>query len=449
MNQTMKILIVDDERIVRESLYHWFSRQGYVAQSSEGGKDALEKLSKENFDILFVDMKMPEMSGFELLEKVKELHPDTAVVIITAYGSINDAVQAMKNGASDYLLKPFKPDQLSLVMEKISQQMKIDSEYRYLKGQMEKVSRFDNIIGESDAMKRIYAVIEEVAQSNAPVLIYGETGTGKELIAKAIHVKSLRCNAPFIPLNCGALPDSLLEAELFGYIKGAFTGANHSRKGFFEVTSGGTLFLDEIGEISQKMQVDLLRVLQEKKITRIGESCQIDVDFRLLSATRQDLENKIRQGLFRSDFYYRINIISIEIPPLRERRDDIRLLSYHFLRKYSRETTKKVEAIDKKTLDYLEHYHWPGNVRELENAMERAVVLSKSTVLTLNDFQFLKPVTSNSSPDYLLSLNEMGKKHIETILRYNDWNITRSADTLGVSRATLHRMIKRHNLEKS
>ena len=246
---------------------------------------------------------MPGMSGFELLKKVKKLYPDTAVVIITAYGSIDSAVGAMKIGASDYLLKPFKPDQLSLVMEKISQQIKINSEYRYLKGQMDKISKFDNIIGESNVMKKIYTVIEEVAKTDAPILILGETGTGKELIAKAIHVKSLRNNLPFVPLNCGALPDSLLEAELFGYSKGAFTGASHSRKGFFEVVSGGTLFLDEIGEISQKMQVGLLRVLQEKKITRLGETHEIDVDFRLLSATRQDLETKIKKGHFRNDFF--------------------------------------------------------------------------------------------------------------------------------------------------
>lgn len=448
MDQHMKILIVDDEFVVRESLYHWFSREGYPTQSAESGKQALQKLEKENFDTLFVDMKMPGMSGFELLETVKQLYPDTAVVIITAYGSIDTAVQAMKIGASDYLLKPFKPDQLSLIMEKISQQIKINSEYRYLKGQMDKICRFDNIIGESDPMKKIYTVIEEVAKTDAPILILGETGTGKELIAKAIHVKSLRNNLPFVPLNCGAFPDSLLEAELFGYNKGAFTGASHNRKGFFEVASGGTLFLDEIGEISQKMQVDLLRVLQEKKITRLGDTRQIDVDFRLLSATRQSLETKITEGHFRSDFYYRINIISIEIPPLRERKEDIGLLAYHFLEKYSQETTKKIDTLDKNSLDYLKSYAWPGNVRELENAIERAVVLSKSRTLTLKDFDFLKPLSSQSAYDRTLTLREMEKKHIDAILQDNEWNISRSADILGVSRATLHRMINRLHMKK-
>ncbi len=443
----IKILIVDDELVVRESLYHWFSREGYHTQAAKSGQQALEMLEQELFDVLFVDMKMPGMSGFELLEAVKGLYPDTAVVIITAYGSIDSAVQAMKIGASDYLLKPFKPDQLSLIMEKISQQIKLNSEYRYLKGQMDKICRFDNIIGESDPMKKIYALIEDVAKTDAPVLILGETGTGKELVAKAIHVKSLRNNLPFVALNCGALPDSLVEAELFGYNKGAFTGASHSRKGFFEVASGGTLFLDEIGEISQKMQVDLLRVLEEKKITRLGDTRQIDVDFRLLSATRQELETKIRNGHFRSDFFYRINIISLQIPPLRERKEDISLLAYHFLEKFSQETTRKIDALDKNTLAYLERYPWPGNVRELENAIERAVVLSHSRTLTLKDFDFLKPSASPCSPMMTCSLREMEKQHIERILRENLWNISRSAEVLGVSRATVHRMIKRHHLE--
>jgi len=313
---------------------------------------------------------------------------------------------------------------------------------------MDKICRFDNIIGESDPMKKIYTVIEEVAKTDAPILILGETGTGKELIAKAIHVKSLRNNLPFVPLNCGAFPDSLLEAELFGYTKGAFTGASHNRKGFFEVASGGTLFLDEIGEISQKMQVDLLRVLQEKKITRLGDTHAIDVDFRLLSATRQNLESKIMEGHFRSDFFYRINIISIEVPPLRDRKEDIPLLAYHFLEKYSQETTKKIDTMDKNTLEYLKLYPWPGNVRELENAMERAVVLSKSRTLTLKDFEFLKPAVSLSSYNKTLTLRDMEKKYIDTILMDNEWNITRSAEILGVSRATLHRMINRYNMEK-
>ncbi|MFO7748996.1 MAG: sigma-54 dependent transcriptional regulator [Desulfobacteraceae bacterium] len=449
MDDNIKIMVVDDESVVRESLYHWFTREGYFTDTACGGKEALEKLERQRFDILFVDMKMPGMDGFELLEKVRQLYSDTAVVIITAYGSIDSAVNAMKAGASDYLLKPFKPDQLALVMEKIYQQFKIRSEYRYLKGQMDRITRFDNIIGQSEAMNRIYSMVEEVAASDAPVLILGETGTGKELVAKAIHAKSTRHNMPFVPINCGALPDSLMESELFGYARGAFTGAHQGRKGFFEVVSGGTLFLDEIGEISGKMQVDLLRVLEDKKITRLGQSDPIDVDFRLLSATRQNLENKIKDGGFRSDFYYRINIISIAIPPLRERDGDIALLAHHFLAKYSQETAKKIDSIDKKVLDAFQEYHWPGNVRELENTMERAVVLAKSRTLTLEDFTFLnRPVDSSDQAEKTATLLDTERREIQRVLGETGFNITRSAEILGISRATLHRKIKRHNIKR-
>jgi len=449
MNQNTKIMIVDDEFVVRESLYHWFSREGYEAETASNGEEALKKLEKSNFDVLFVDMKMPGMDGFEVLEQVKQIYPDTAVVIMTAYGSIDSAVKAMKTGALDYLLKPFKPDQLALVMEKIYQQFKIKSEYSYLKGQIDRITRFDNIIGESPAMQKIYSLIEEVAETDSPVLILGETGTGKELVAKAIHVKSNRNQLPFVPINCGALPDSLLESELFGYCKGAFTGAEHNRKGFFEVVSGGTLFLDEIGEITQKMQVDLLRAIEEKKITRLGDTRQIDVDFRLLSATRQNLENKISEGSFRSDFFYRINIINVSLPPLRERGNDIILLARHFLEKYSQDTVKKVDSIDKSVLNAFLNYPWPGNVRELQNSMERAVVLSKSRTLTLSDFPFLQSRPEKQQrlgKDY--SLQELERKHIESVLENNAFNISKSAEILGISRATLHRKIKRLQIHK-
>ena len=449
MNQNASIMVVDDELVVRESLYHWFSRQGYAVEKASSGDEALKKLEKTYFDTLFVDMKMPGMGGFELLEKVKERYPDTAVIIITAYGSIDTAVKAMKTGASDYLLKPFQPEQLSLVMEKISQQKKIDAECKYLKGQLRQKNRFDNMIGESDGMRNVYAMITEVAATEAPVLILGETGTGKELVAKAIHAKSLRKNFPFVPINCGALPDSLLESELFGYNRGAFTGAAHNRKGFLEVVSGGTLFLDEIGEISQRMQVDLLRVLEDNRITRLGESRPIAVDFRLICATRQNLEEKIASGRFRKDFFYRVNVIAIEIPPLRRRRDDIYLLVQHFMEKYSQETAKKVDHVDKKAMEYLINYDWPGNVRELENAVERAVVLSKSRILSTADFEFIKIGTSSPGVSKAIRLNDMEREHVERILNENEWNISKSSTVLGISRATLHRMVKRHGLEKS
>ncbi|MGD8881076.1 MAG: sigma-54 dependent transcriptional regulator [Desulfobacterales bacterium] len=447
MGDKMNIMIVDDEKIVRESLFHWFKKGGHTIEKASSGFEALEKLEKNPFELLFVDIKMPEMSGIELLEKVKTAYPETIVIIITAYGSIETAVKAMKLGASDYLLKPFKPDYLSLVMEKITQQIKLESEYHYLKGRMEKITRFDNIIGQSPPMEKIFDLIPEVAQSDASILLTGETGTGKELVAKAIHAKSKQNYLPFIAINCGAVPDSLLESELFGHQKGAFTGATYSRKGFLEVVSGGTLFLDEVGEISTKMQIDLLRVLEEKKITRIGNSNPIDVDFRLISATRRDLEKEIVAGNFREDFFYRINVISIQIPPLRARKEDIPLLTQHFLEKYSQETTKRVDHINRSTMDHLMRYNWPGNVRELENAIERAVVLSKSRTLEMEDFSFLRePSAALFHP---LSLREMEKQHIQRVLEECGWNITRASKLLDINRVTLHKKIKRFDMQRN
>ena len=340
MNDALSIMIVDDEEIIRESFRQWFKKYSHRVDVAASGAEALEKLEKYPFEVLFVDIKMPGMSGIELLGEVKEQYPDTTVIIITAYGSIETAVDAMKMGAADYLLKPFRPEQLSLVMEKVAQQRKLASEYHYMKGRLEEVTRFENIIGQSPAMQEVFDLIPEVAQSDSTVLIMGETGTGKELVAKAIHAKSKRSHLPFVALNCGAIPENLLESELFGHQRGAFTGATHARKGFFEVVSGGTLFLDEIGEISQKMQVDLLRVLEEKKIMRVGDREPIGVDFRLISATRRDLDKEVKEGIFREDFFYRINVITIRIPPLRKRKEDIPLLVAHFLEKYSHETTK-------------------------------------------------------------------------------------------------------------
>ena len=446
MEAKMQIMIVDDELVVRESFYHWFIKTGHIVDTAASGEEALIKLEDRPFDILFVDIKMPGMDGIELLERVMEIYPETIVIIITAFGSIESAIKAMKIGASDYLLKPFKPDQLSLVLEKIVQQKKINSEYRYLKGCLEKMTRFDNIIGQSRPMLKIFELIPEIAQSDASVLISGETGTGKELVAKAIHAKSQRSSKPFIVLNCGAMPDSLLESELFGHQKGAFTGATHARKGFLEVVSGGTLFLDEIGEISAKMQVDLLRVLEEKRITSLGSREPIKVDFRLISATRCDLQKSVREGIFREDFYYRINVIRIEIPSLRERKDDIPLLVNHFLDKYSQETSRRVDRITDGAMCRLRAYDWPGNVRELENAIERAVVLSRSRTLRTVDFTFLQPPVfeTMSSP----TLKELEKSYILQVLDDRQWNITRASEVLGINRATLHKKIKRFGISR-
>jgi DNA-binding NtrC family response regulator len=446
MDRKMSIMIVDDEAIVRESLFHWFKKYGHVVETASSGFEALEKLEAYPFQLLFVDIKMPGMDGIELLEKVKTEYPDTIVIIITAYGSIESAVKAMRVGATDYLLKPFKPDQLSLVMERISVQKKLVTQYNYLKGHLEKITRFDNIIGHSPEMEKVFNLIPEVAKSDASILLAGETGTGKELVAKAIHAESPRSRLPFIAINCGAIPESLLESELFGHQKGVFTGATRARKGFLEVVSGGTLFLDEIGEISPKMQINLLRVLEEKKITSIGSREPVDVDFRLISATRRDLKKEVTEGIFREDFFYRINVIMIEIPPLRKRKKDIPLLVEHFLKKYCQETTKYVDHVTRDAMELLRHYEWPGNVRELENAIERAVVLSKSRTLGVEDLSFIRPPDLKFSQN--LSLRGMEKAYIQQILEENNWNVTQAAKILEINRVTLHKMIKRYRLER-
>ena len=447
MDKKMSIMVVDDEEIVRTSLYYWFQKYGHVVEEASSAFEALEKLEKYPFQLLFVDIKMPGMDGIELLKKIKQDYPDTVVIIITAYGSIESAVKAMRIGAHDYLLKPFKPEQLSLVMERISVQKKLVSEYNYLKGRLEKITRFENIIGQSAAMEKVFSLIPEVAQSDASILLMGETGTGKELVAKAIHAKSRRSHLPFVAINCGGIPDSLLESELFGHQKGAYTGATHARKGFLEVVFGGTLFLDEIGEVSPKMQVDLLRVLEEKKITSIGSREPVDVDFRLISATRRNLEERVVKGTFREDFFYRINVIKIDIPPLRKRKEDISLLVEHFLEKYSQETTKYVDHVSRDAMALLKHYDWPGNVRELENAIERAVVLSKSRTLGVEDFSFLR-----SSPVPLqrhLPLRELEKNYIQQVLNEHNGNVTRAAKVLEINRVTLHKMINRYGLKRT
>jgi DNA-binding NtrC family response regulator len=444
MAHKLRILIVDDERIVRESFKHWFANAGHEVGTAASADDALVRLEAEVYDLLFVDIKMPGKSGLELLEQVRSEFPEATVVIITAYGSIESAVRAMKMGASDYLLKPFKPEQLNLVLEKIIQQRQLSDRYHYLKGTLEQITRFDDIIGRSASMQTVFALIPEVAASDAAVLLIGETGTGKELVAKAIHAKSRRAHYPFVPINCGAMPESLLESELFGHQKGAFTGAQQARKGFLEVAEGGTLFLDEVGEISAKMQVDLLRVLQDKKVMRLGSRQTLTVDFRLISATSRDLSHQIAEGAFREDFFYRINVIQIDIPPLRHRKEDIPLLVEHFLEKLGHETTRKVDRISPAALESLAAYDWPGNVRELENAVERAVVLAKARTLGRADFAFLQATSDLAAGR--ATLKEMETACIRKTLEDCGGNVTRAAKILGINRVTLHKKIKRLGL---
>lgn len=444
MTNKISILVVDDELIIRESLHGWLRKSGYKVDTAEGGSAALAMLEKIPYDLLFLDIMMPVMSGIEVLEVVKEDYPHTLVVMITAYGSVETAVQAMQMGAVDYLMKPFDPDQLSLLTEKLIQQKKILDENIFLREQMAEAVRFENLVGGSEAMQALFIMIQDVAESDSPVLITGETGTGKELVAKAIHAKSVRYNGPFIPINCGGFPEHLLESELFGHERGAFTGAHRAKKGRLDLAHHGTLFLDEVGTVPLKMQVDFLRVLETKEFHRVGGTTEIEVDFRTISATNRDLQQAIEKGEFRQDFFYRLNVISLHIPPLRERRDDIPLLAEHFLDRYSRETNKDIDTINKEAMGLLRQYDWPGNVRELENAIERAVVICKKRRLGPEEFSFLAPHLSAAAETYSLEKTQLA--HVLKILKEFDWNITKAAQALEINRVTLHKKIKKYDL---
>ena len=444
MANKISILVVDDELVIRESLHGWLKKSGYKVDTAEGGSAALAMLEKTPYDLLFLDIMMPVMSGIEVLEVVKEEYPQTLVVMITAYGSVETAVQAMKVGAVDYLMKPFDPDQLSLLTEKLMQQKRIMDENIFLREQMAEAIRFENLVGRSEAMQGLFIMIQDVAESDSPVLITGETGTGKELVAKAIHAKSARHNGPFIPINCGAFPEHLLESELFGHERGAFTGAHRAKKGRLDLAHHGTLFLDEVGTVPLKMQVDLLRVLESKEFHRLGGTTEIEVDFRTIAATNRDLQQAIKKGEFRQDFFYRLNVISLHIAPLRERRDDIPLLAEHFLDRYSRETNKDIDTISKETMTLLKQYDWPGNVRELENAIERAVVICKKRRLGPEEFSFLAPHLLAAEETYSLEKTQIA--HLQKVLKEFDWNITKAAQALEINRVTLHKKIKKYDL---
>jgi two-component system response regulator HydG len=446
MTGRIKILVVDDELIVRESLIAWFKKSGYEVDGAEGGRKALKFLSDKEYGIVFLDIKMPDMNGLEVLEKIKANYPHTLVVMITAYGSVENAVEAMKLGACDYLSKPFDPAELVCKLEKLLQQRKLLDENINLREHVHRRTGCEDLIGISACMQQLFDLIEEVARVDSPVILRGETGTGKELVAKAIHAMSERCYSPFIPINCGAFTETLLESELFGHESGAFTGARRSKKGLLEMAHGGTLFLDEVGEIPLKMQIDLLRVLEEKSFHRVGGSNGITVDFRLVCATHRDLIKEIERGAFRQDFYYRLNVIEVEIPPLCARVDDIPALAQHFLERFRRETNKPVIAIRQSGLELLMSYAWPGNVRELENAIERAVVLAKGRYLTKDDFAFLSRSSGQVIPQ---SLRESEKQHIDRVLTSCDWNISKAAAILEVTRVTLHSKMKKYGLQST
>ena len=449
MNTREKILIVDDEKIVRESLYHWFEEEGYEVDIAEDGEAALKKYEKLKFDLLLVDMKMPGMSGLELLSRIKAIDCEAIVILITAFASVPTAISALKNGAFDYVTKPVDPDELAHLVQKALEQRALRLENKQLKENIDEIIKPDNLIGESYQMKKIYELIHTVATTDTTVMIRGESGTGKELVAKAIHINSKRKYFPIIPVNCGALAETLLESELFGHEKGAVSGAQFKRKGKFEMADGGTIFLDEIGSISLKMQIELLRVIETKQFNRVGGNELIKSDFRVIIATNEPLEDLVKAGKFREDLYYRLNVFSIIIPPLRERRDDIQLLANFFLNKFSTAMNKTLKKISKEAMEFLINYDWHGNVRELENAIERAVVVGKSNEIIVDDLPF--HVSSNNFPvdDKNKSLSAMERKYILKILNENNWNISRSAQVLEIDRVTLYNKINKYNLRKT
>jgi DNA-binding NtrC family response regulator len=448
MKQTYKILVVDDEKVVRESLFHWFEDEGYLVDTAVDGLDALKQFDKGKYDLIMLDMKMPGMNGLELLSKIKEIDKDSIVILITAFASVPTAIQALKEGAYDYVTKPVDPDELNNLVKNAIEQKSLKDENYLLKDKIEQMIIPENLIGESEEMRKIFELINTVALTDTTVMIRGESGTGKELVAKAIHLNSKRKYFPIVTVNCGAIAESLLESEFFGHEKGAFTGANYRRKGKFEMANEGTIFLDEIGTISPKIQVELLRIIETKTFTRVGGNDTIKSNFRVIAATNEALEGLVKEGKFREDLYYRLNVFSIFIPPLRERRKDIAPLAYHFLSKFSSAMNKNVTKVSDAAMNFLCSYEWKGNVRELENAIERAVVVGKGDTIELEDLPFNSKSLTDPEPEHS-TLSDIEKKYIEKTLNLNNWNINKCASILGIERATLYNKISKYGLKKS
>jgi DNA-binding NtrC family response regulator len=444
MAEQVSILIVDDEESVRDSLYNWFIDDGYDVDCAEDGKKALNMLESKEYDIVLADIKMPGMDGMELHKRIKTLAKEPIFIIMTAFASVDTAVLALKNGAFDYVTKPFDPDDLSHLIRNAAKQVALQAENANLKESITSLVDVEDIVGESDALKKVLKDVESIAQSNSSVIITGESGTGKELIARAIHTNSSRKYFPLISVHCGALTESLLESELFGHERGAFTGASFTRKGRFEMADGGTIFLDEIATISPKMQVELLRVLETKTFMRVGGNKELSSDFRVICATNRDLESMVKNGTFREDLFYRLNVLNIKIPPLRKRKEDIPLLVNHFISKYCKSMSRDLLTIDPAAMKHLMNFDFPGNVRELENMIERAIVVGNGKDIKLKDLPMGREIISSS----VESLDELELNHIQKILKKYDWNISRAAKALNVDRATLYNKIKKFGLKK-
>ena len=445
------VLLVDDEKSIRDTLKIILESEGYKVFTAENGFEALDYVKEYLIHILITDLKMPKMNGLELMEEALEIDPNIEVIFISAYADIKSAVKAMKMGAFDYVQKSFSKDELLITVEKAIRRKKLIDENLALKYQIEKRYDWDGIIGKSAKMQNIFSVIDRIAISKATVLVTGESGVGKEVFARLIHNRSLRKDKQFIIVNCGAIPENLIESELFGHEKGSFTGAIHTKVGKFEQAHGGTIFLDEIGELPFPMQVKLLRVLQERKVEKIGSLEHSDVDIRVISATNRDLFEEVSKGNFRDDLYYRLNVINLEIPPLRERKEDIPLLALKFLDEFSREYNKNLKLIDIGALDILVNYNWPGNVRELKNIIERSVVVSNNNDEVLKKEHLPAEILEDTPQGYKflkdgMTLKEYEKLIIMNALKKNGGNKAKTAEELGCQRQTLYNKMKEYDM---
>ncbi|MCX6122712.1 MAG: sigma-54 dependent transcriptional regulator [Ignavibacteriales bacterium] len=450
MNAQWNILVVDDEEITCESMAAWLREDGYSVDTAASGKEALEKTRRKEYAIYFVDLKMPKgIDGIETMMEIKKIYPDASVVIITAYATVDTAISAMKEGALEYIVKPCNPQEISMLVGRIIKVKNLERENAILRQKLLGQYTFHDIISKNAKMMEIFSLVQEIASLRSTVLIQGESGTGKELIARAIHYSGDRSDKPFIAVSCAALAETLLESELFGHEKGAFTGAMTQKRGKFELADGGTILLDEIGDISPKLQLDLLRILQERTFYRVGGTEENKIDVRVIAATHVDLQEAVQQGKFREDLYYRLNVINIHIPPLRERLEDIPLLTKGFVERLSHELGKDIADVSEGALKKLMEHTWPGNVRELENAIERAMVTCKERVLSENDFQFLnsgKKETAWIAP--LMTLDEMERESIIAALKRTEGNVKEAASQLGIDRSTLYDKIKYYKIPR-
>lgn len=451
-----KILIIDDEKSILDLLSVVFKKEGYRVRATLSAKKALELLNKEEFGLILTDIKLPEMSGFEILKRVRESKPDIAVVMITAYGNVKQAVEALKAGAFDYVVKPFDVDELKITVAKALEKKRLQEENILLRKELKEKSSFETVIGKSKKIKQIYSMIEKIAGTDSTILVTGESGTGKELAARAIHSLSPREENRFVSINCGALPENLLESELFGHVEGAFTGAVADKVGLFEVAQRGTLFLDEVGEMAPWTQVKLLRTLQDKKIRRVGGTEEAAIDVRIIAATNQDLKKKISEGKFREDLFYRLNVISFEMPPLRERKEDVPLFVNHFLKKYSMEIGKSMKRIAPDVMKLFESYPWPGNIRELENVIERTVAIEDRETITLDSLpDELLTARKREETDLLFQknfcltsfLDEAAQSYIKQARLLSGGNLKKTASLLGISYRNLRYLIDKYKLK--